>query len=161
MHMHSDDRVLRPFNPAAPATCWLHPDDYAAKRRDGTRIPSGLIYRFYDADQDLIYIGQTTSTHTYPIRWTGHKTSSPWWGLVAYYSVDRVTTDGAELLALEKAAIRAERPRFNKQHTKSRSSFMVFACEGPSAVVEQFRTFLLPEDFAALVAAFKAEPDGA
>jgi hypothetical protein len=136
----------------------MHPDDRASRDQHGNRIPNGLIYRFYNVDRELLYIGQTTSTHTYPGRWTGHRTTSPWWGLVAYYSVDRVPGDSATLATLEKAAIRSERPRFNRQYAKSIASFRVLAGEGPDAIVEQLRTHLLPEDFAALVKAFKAEP---
>lgn len=159
VHMHIENRTLRPIDPSAPAPSWLHPDDRASRDRHGNAIPSGLIYRFYNADRELLYIGQTTNNHTYPGRWTGHKTSSAWWGLVAYYSVDRVPSDPATLAALEKAAIRSERPRFNKQYAKSAASFKVLASEGPAAIVEQLRTHLLPEDFTELVRVLKAEPD--
>lgn len=152
-------RVLRPIAPAAPPTSWMHPEDAARKRSDGSQFPTGLIYRFYDANQELLYIGQTTSGHTYPIRWTAHRRSAPWWELVAYYAVDRVASDLVTLTALEKSAIQTERPRFNKHHARSRSSFMVFTREGPAAVIEQFRAYLLPDDFAELVRVFKALPD--
>lgn len=146
------------MDPSAPAKSWMHPDDSAKWDEQGNRIPNGLVYRFYDADRDLLYIGQTTSNHVYPIRWDGHR-KAPWWALAAHYAVERVPGDTATLLAIEKVAIQTEHPRFNKQHTRSRSSFMVFTTEGPESVIEQFRSRLLPKDFANLVAAFKAEPD--
>lgn len=158
--MHHTTLTLRPMDPFAPATSWMHPDDTRTKDDSGGRIPNGLVYRFYNANQDLLYIGKTTSNLTYPVRWTGHR-KAPWWPLVAFYAVDRVTGEDPELLALESAAIRAERPRFNRQHnTPSSVPLMIFAHEGPRSFVEQVRAQMPPENFAALVAAFKAEPDG-
>jgi hypothetical protein len=120
-------------------------------------MPSGILYRFYGADQALLYIGITSGISPTP-RWRGHcDTPAEWWQLAAFVSVVRIAGDYSDLLATEKAAIRAEKPRFNKQHTKSRSSFMVFTREGPAAVIEQFRQYLLPEDFHALATAFAVE----
>jgi hypothetical protein len=149
---------LRPMDPAAPAKSWMHPNDIVTRDEHGNRILNGLVYRFYDTHQDLLYIGQTTSNHVYPIRWPGHR-KAPWWPLVAFYAVERVPGDTTTLLAIEKLAIQSEHPRFNKQHKRSRSSFTVFTHEGPESVIEQCRSRMSPEDFTALISAFKAEPD--
>ncbi len=152
VHMQSHKLPMRPFDP----NC--EPADFVAPGEQYTRDkPQNIIYRFYGADRELIYLGRTGSDPTF--RWKQHRKNSAWWPLAAFVSIERVDGDRDQLDAIEKAAIRAEHPRFNKIHTKSRSSFMVFPRDGVQAVVETFRTYLLPEDFAALVAAFKAEGD--
>jgi hypothetical protein len=119
------------------------------------RTNADAVYRFYDAKRRLLYIGMTTSRPS--SRWTWHRKNAEWWQDAAFVSVQWILDGTAK--AVEKAAIQAEQPLHNKQHVRSRSSFMTFTRQGPEAIIEQFRTYLLPEDFAELVRAFKALPD--
>lgn len=71
------------------------------------------LYRFYDADGELLYIGITTDPD---VRWACHESTS-WWK-----EVDRMQTkvawydERAEAGSAEVAAIKAERPRHNRAH---------------------------------------------
>jgi hypothetical protein len=149
---------MRPFNNAAKPRTWM-PEDrptVARKVNGVTYLTSGdAVYRFYDAHRRLLYIGMTTS---HPVgRWNGHRKNAEWWGLAAFVSVEWIFDKTTA--AVEKAAIRAEQPLYNKQHVRSRFPSMAFTHEEPATIIEQFRAHLLPDDFAALVRAFKAEPD--
>lgn len=70
-----------------------------------------LIYRLYDAAGDLLYIGITC-------RWlvdrlTAHRRTKSWWGDVAAVSIEPQRVPYWEALNVERAAIKAERPRHN------------------------------------------------
>jgi hypothetical protein len=125
------------------------------------RIPmqysAGVIYRFYDADRTLIYLGMTGGDPT--SRWTRHRYRSSWWHLAAFVSVAHVTPNRTKRAELEREAIRAERPLHNKSHNEARARMDVRLDEGSASVVEQFRRTLLPADFAAVAKAFAAELD--
>lgn len=75
------------------------------------------LYRFYDAEDGLLYIGVTSVG---PSRWSDHEHHRTWWAMV-----DRAATehypDRASALAAEKAAIAAEHPPWNTQHRFPRS----------------------------------------
>lgn len=153
LHMHMEIPEPRPIDTSGPPRTWVHPDDV---RPLFSQVPAGILYRFYDADLELLYIGVTSGCD--PIhRWRGHRAESKWWPLVAHYSIARFHKYWDTRAEIEKSAIQAERPRSNKQHTKSLSTFTVRASEGPESIVEQFRKALLPVDFAALAAAFAAQ----
>lgn len=147
---------LRPFDPTANPRSWV-PEEPPTWIKESAglhyRIGADAVYRFYDAERCLLYIGMTSSSPY--MRWTDHRRTAKWWSLAAYVSIEWVV--GGNAAAVEKAAIQAERPPFNKAHMRSRSSFMVYPSRGPAAVIEQFRNYLLPEDFKALADAFKAE----
>lgn len=68
------------------------------------------LYRFYDADGDLLYLG---ITHDLKIRWTTHRLQQAWWHLVARKTVEW-HDDRASALEAEAVATKAERPRFDK-----------------------------------------------
>jgi predicted GIY-YIG superfamily endonuclease len=67
------------------------------------------LYRFYDADDALLYVGITVDPEA---RWADHERLKPWWPDVARETVDWHETRTLALAA-ELAAIRAERPRYN------------------------------------------------
>jgi predicted GIY-YIG superfamily endonuclease len=112
-----------------------------------------VLYRFYDADRNPLYIGITTN----PLdRWQSHR-ASQWWPIARFVSLEPVPP--ATRLEHERQAILAERPRFNVLRPKTPIAMRLRLDVGTDAIVAQLRDRLLPEDFAALVAAFKAEPD--
>lgn len=67
------------------------------------------LYRLYDADNQLLYIG---ITHNPEQRWTGHAFDKPWWPDVARKDLEwydnRALAEAAEV-----AAIRTERTLYN------------------------------------------------
>ncbi|WP_286255429.1 GIY-YIG nuclease family protein [Streptomyces graminofaciens] len=69
-----------------------------------------FLYRFYDSDQQPLYIGITAGGG---IRWDQHRKHSEWWPLAEYVAVSFYQSYEAVKVA-EKAAIRSEQPRFNK-----------------------------------------------
>lgn len=79
---------------------------------------SAYVYRCYDVDGDLIYIGCTSNvkkriaTHL-----RGGKAASRWLAVsMVRHEVEGPFADRAAALAAESAAISAERPVFNLQH---------------------------------------------
>lgn len=78
-----------------------------------TREPHAL-YRFFDRDGYLLYIGLTKNPGT---RWPAHSKDKPWWTEVATITIEHYPTR-AEVEAAEIAAIRAERPLYNVQHNR-------------------------------------------
>jgi excinuclease UvrABC nuclease subunit len=72
---------------------------------------SGVLYRCFDAAGDLLYIGATYNTRQ---RFRRHRQSTPWWSEVA-----STTEESFEFrwqaMAAERAAIVAERPRYNRR----------------------------------------------
>lgn len=68
-----------------------------------------LLYRLYDADDQLLYIGRTNNLKH---RFNQHSGAQPWWGDVARSAVE-TQPDLDALKAAEKAAILAEKPKHN------------------------------------------------
>jgi hypothetical protein len=62
---------------------------------------------------------------------------------------------------LERAAIRAERPRFNKVHTSHLAQFSLRLDRGAASVFSDLQFHMLPEDFAELVQLFRSLGDSA
>lgn len=75
------------------------------------------LYRFFDADGQLLYIGKTTNVRA---RFRAHA-DKEWWGDVADSSLEHYATADA-VAAAEVAAIRAEAPRHNVAHNESVTS---------------------------------------
>lgn len=73
---------------------------------------SQTLYRFYDADGALLYIGVTMDP---PVRWKAHADVKEWWATVRNIKMEPFETR-TEVLAAERAAIKAERPRYNVIH---------------------------------------------
>lgn len=114
---------------------------------------ASALYRFFGMDEDLLYVGVTTNPAN---RWRSH-THADRWSLARSVSIEPVPP--AQRLLIEQEAIASERPRFNRLGHTRRTTTVIALTEGPRHIVGQFRRRLVPDDFAALVAAFKAEPD--
>lgn len=146
--------AMRPFDPQGSPRTWIAEKSPTTQRqilgRYTVSCGADAVYRFYDSDRNLLYIGMTSGTPY--MRWTDHRRTAPWWAFAAYVSIDWIP-DG-DAAAVEKAAIRAERPPYNKVHNTPRARMELRLDGGPAAIVKQLRETLLPEDFAALVAAF-------
>lgn len=69
------------------------------------------LYRLYGAAGELLYVGISDD---YERRW-GQHSRKPWWPLVARQTIDWFGTL-AEALDAEKAAIKAEKPKYNVTH---------------------------------------------
>lgn len=67
------------------------------------------IYRLYDADERLLYVGITSNTAQ---RFARHGAIKPWWHSVSRRDVQWIATR-YEALAAERSAIFSERPRWN------------------------------------------------
>lgn len=72
-----------------------------------------VIYRLYAEDGSLLYIGLTC-------RWlvdrlTAHRRTKSWWSEVASVSIEPQRVHYWESLNAERAAIKAEHPRYNKR----------------------------------------------
>lgn len=78
------------------------------------------LYRLYDADERLLYIGITTDPNT---RFASHAIYKSWWGRVARKDVIWLQGTWQEALATEAAAIRAEKPEFNGKHNAPPAPF--------------------------------------
>lgn len=68
-----------------------------------------VLYRFYSADDSLLYIGVTSDFDT---RRTAHRRYSPWWPEVAR-ATEEPCNGRSEALAAEAEAIRSECPHYN------------------------------------------------
>lgn len=76
--------------------------------------PELTLYRFFDGSGRLLYIGQTISAWD---RMRGHRADSPFWPMVKRVDFENGRfANPAELAAAEVAAIKAERPVYNKMH---------------------------------------------
>lgn len=100
---------LRKLDRDAPVKYFLapetqHPDWPRSYRWD-------FVYRFYDVDAKPLYIGMTSGGLT---RWDQHRKRAEWWPLAEYVAVSFYATY-ADTQVAEKAAIRNEQPRFNRQ----------------------------------------------
>jgi predicted GIY-YIG superfamily endonuclease len=78
------------------------------------------LYRLYDADGRLLYVGITTDPKT---RFASHATYKSWWGQVARKDVTWLQGTWREALVTEAAAIRMERPKFNGKHNAPLAPF--------------------------------------
>lgn len=84
---------------------------------ENTSKPQAL-YRFYDADGELLYIGITSNPGA---RWKRHAGDKPWWTEVASTTIEHFGTR-EDVEVAERSAIRAERPKYNRQHNSSNGS---------------------------------------
>lgn len=67
------------------------------------------VYRFWEKDGTLLYIGITFSTHR---RFSQHKSLKPWWDEVDHITLEHFLTRAEAQLA-EEIAVRKEQPRYN------------------------------------------------
>lgn len=91
------------------------------------------LYRFFAVDDVLLYVGVTSSLGT---RWSSHATSKPWWPEVHHQTVEWFDTRDAALAA-EKAAIKAESPRYNERHAPRQASSP--SAQRPHTQIRPFR----------------------
>lgn len=103
------------------------------------------LYRFFDADDVLLYIGTTDNITQ---RWRAHRTRTTWWDQVAREAVEWFDNRTAAEAA-EKAAIAAEEPLHNIHHGRakprayeSRTAFWEYArsnatCHGSAAIAKR------------------------
>lgn len=71
-----------------------------------------VLYRFYSATGELLYIGITNDAWR---RFSQHRADKAWWPEVANICQQSFATSD-ELKAAESRAIRSEKPRYNKVH---------------------------------------------
>ena len=71
------------------------------------------LYRFYNADDELLYIGISLSAVH---RASQHRRGKSWWPEVARMTVERIYGDRKHAESVEGAAIRRERPKYNIKH---------------------------------------------
>jgi hypothetical protein len=72
-------------------------------------VSSHVLYRFYDADCVLLYIGITKNP---PARFDGHRRDKPWWTEVADIKLTQYP-DRESVLEAERQAIIDEKPAWN------------------------------------------------
>ena len=77
------------------------------------------VYRVYDGDRRLIYVGQTRHLMG---RLSAHQATS-WWAPQAAKVKAQVVTGQSEARLAELEAIRSEKPRWNMQGRGSRSDW--------------------------------------
>lgn len=77
------------------------------------------LYRFYDEDGDLIYVGVSLSIIN---RLKHHKANSHWFDRVAKITIENFNTE-EEMLKAEKNVIVEENPFFNKKFSKRKREF--------------------------------------
>lgn len=75
--------------------------------------PSQQLYRLYDADGALLYIGISYSAIS---RFAQHKADKPWIASVARIEIETREVSRSEIEAIERDAIISEKPKHNKQH---------------------------------------------
>lgn len=85
--------------------------------RDISNVPQCL-YRFYDSDDVLLYVGITVGLY---VRWNNHNALKPWWREVARATVEHFP-DRASVARAEREAIKTEAPKYNVIHNNSRGT---------------------------------------
>jgi len=85
-----------------------------SRRRRG-RTEELLLYRFFDAEGVLLYVGLT---YDLVQRFAQHSVERWWWGHWATVTATRYDSR-AELEAAERKAIKSEKPLYNEVHNKT------------------------------------------
>jgi hypothetical protein len=102
---------------------------------DGGAPERTALYRFFDADDELLYVGISRDPAE---RWKQHR-DKPWWRDVAMRVVewhdDRPSAERAE-----RKAIQTEGPRYNVQHNQRPAGAVVV--EALSAPKRSYRTLV-------------------
>lgn len=93
-----------------------------------------VLYRFYNATGQLLYVGITMDP---PTRFRGHAEAKEWWAQVSGITVENYQSRN-ELAAAERRAIQVERPLHNIIHNgvrklhripRANAGSLVFRCE--------------------------------
>ncbi|GAS98820.1 Gp52 [Mycolicibacterium canariasense] len=88
-----------------------------------------VLYRFFDADGGLLYIGQSVQAWA---RFDAHRKGAEFYSVAATITLERGFASPLELSRAELLAIRSERPRFNVAHTPNAPvSHRREVCQGP------------------------------
>ena len=151
--------VMQPFNIRSPRKTWTpklfgitDPPAYEATRVGSQRGVATVcwLYRFFDADKTLLYVGITVNPAG---RWPEHG-GQPWWPKVRFASLAAVPPK--DRYAHESEAIRTEQPLYNKTQRTRPGSTTVDLSEAPDRIVMRLRARMSPAEFAALAEAFTA-----
>lgn len=101
--------------PAVTTRSWHPTSPPTARSRMPERDKVHNLYRAYDVEDNLLYIGISSSAAA---RFCSHATSSKWWCLVRKIELEvfesRQATEEAEKIAIE-----SEQPLYNKQYQRS------------------------------------------
>ncbi|MCX5431888.1 GntR family transcriptional regulator [Streptomyces sp. NBC_00257] len=81
----------------------------------GHRAGKAAVYRLYDADGTLLYVGMSGDPTK---RFLGHRADKPWWPEVHAHTLQWFNSRG-DASAAERDAITGERPRYNKAHNET------------------------------------------
>lgn len=92
--------AVRPLDREDPLSAVVIPGDVNSNQ---------VLYRIYDADQQPLYIGRTTSVWT---RLPNHRRNARWWAEAEFLAISVYDTPD-KLAEAERAALRNERPRWN------------------------------------------------
>lgn len=87
----------------------------ASERLVPVEIRHHVLYRFYDADNVLLYVGITADL---PTRFRNHS-RKPWWHDIGRMTVEHFSCR-FDVLAAEKLAIASERPLYNSTYNTQR-----------------------------------------
>ena len=77
------------------------------------------LYRLYNADDELLYVGISMSALN---RIGQHKAEKTWWHEVAKITIETHMVPRAGIEEMERQAIQAESPRYNKKHVANARS---------------------------------------
>jgi len=80
---------------------------------DSTEDRDLVLYRFFDDDDELLYIGKSIQVWS---RFAAHKRTSEFYPEAAKVTLERGFASHDDLLYAEKVAIWIEHPRFNEVH---------------------------------------------
>lgn len=114
------------------AVCRRRPD------RDTTAMTAHVLYRFHDAADRLLYIGITADP---PARFRSHGATKRWWAEVAHVRLEH-HTDRHALADAERAAILAERPRYNITHNRHRQFDAISAAMADAPTAPSLRFWI-------------------
>lgn len=91
-------------------------DKQAWKKWGQAQPGSEFLYRLFDADMNLLYVGITWNPF---VRWTRHSYEKQWWQRVAYADV-HVCEDNYNARHWETWCIKNQHPLFNKHQNGAR-----------------------------------------
>lgn len=111
--MKSQHLPLRKLDRSLP---WHRRLTTEERKAAGDKAAGCCLYRFYDADRRLLYVGITGNPLT---RWDWHSTHAAWWPLAEYVALSTYRSRTDCTLA-EGAAMYHEHPRFNIQYPRPR-----------------------------------------
>lgn len=124
----------------------------------GWRDKPTTLYRFFDSDSRLLYVGITCRG---PERWADHASEKGWWTDVARVTADHFPNRAAAAAA-EVVAIRLESPSFNWMHSDMRRRHVGPALSNlPAELVDSIRSAVhrVSDAEATLAAAIEVRDD--